>query len=166
MEAEEQVQGPGRSLEKIADAAAEAGTPGACSAGIRTRGLDATLGSGGPFTVFAPAEAAFAERVEIRLHDRLGPESRAEPPEVPTYHVPPGGWTAAEILRSRPARTGRGTGRRSASAATRCTSAARRPSRPTSPPTTASSTCSTPWRSPAEVRGHGVVGTSGLRRAD
>lgn len=59
--------------------------------------LASTLDSGGPFTVFAPTNAAFAKLPEDQLNALLQPENRDQLRSILTYHVVPGRVMAADI---------------------------------------------------------------------
>lgn len=56
-----------------------------------------TLKGAGPFTVFAPNDAAFARLPKGMLDDLLKPENKAKLASILTYHVMPGKFTAAEV---------------------------------------------------------------------
>lgn len=65
---------------------------------VQTAGLVETLSSEGPFTVFAPTDAAFADALAalgVTADDLLGREDLAE---ILTYHVVPGSVLAADVL--------------------------------------------------------------------
>ena len=59
-------------------------------AAVQAAGLVDTLKSDGPFTVFAPTNAAFAHLPRGTLDSLLRPENRAQLVNVLTYHVVPG----------------------------------------------------------------------------
>ncbi len=64
---------------------------------IQTAGLADTLGATGPFTVFAPDNAAF-EKVPAETRQRLAtPAGKADLIKLLTYHVVPGRLTAADL---------------------------------------------------------------------
>jgi uncharacterized surface protein with fasciclin (FAS1) repeats len=65
---------------------------------IQTAGMEQTLNGAGPFTVFAPNNAAF-EKVPAARRDALtSPEGRAELTRLLTYHVVPGRLSAASLI--------------------------------------------------------------------
>ena len=66
-------------------------------------GLVDTLSTGGPFTVFAPTDAAFAKVPKATL-DALG-KSPALLKSVLLYHVVPGRVTAADVVKLNSAKT-------------------------------------------------------------
>ena len=59
--------------------------------------LAGTLDSGGPFTVFAPTNAAFDKLPGGQLNALLQPENRDQLRSILTYHVVPGRVMAADI---------------------------------------------------------------------
>jgi uncharacterized surface protein with fasciclin (FAS1) repeats len=67
-------------------------------AAVKAAGLVATLKSAGPFTVFAPTNAAFAKLPAGTVDNLLKPENKATLTAVLTYHVLPGRYTAADIV--------------------------------------------------------------------
>ena len=64
---------------------------------LQAAGLMETLKGTGPFTVFAPNDAAFARLPKGMLDDLLKPENKASLASILTYHVMPGKFTAAEV---------------------------------------------------------------------
>lgn len=78
-------------------------------AAVKAAGLVDTLSGPGPFTVFAPTNAAFAKLPAGTVDTLLKPENRATLQSVLTYHVVPGRLTAADLM-SR-IRAGGGTAR-------------------------------------------------------
>jgi uncharacterized surface protein with fasciclin (FAS1) repeats len=86
----------------IVGVAVEAGSFTTLVAALKAAGLVETLQGKGPFTVFAPTDAAFAKlpkgTVEALLADK------AQLAAILTYHVVPGKVTAADVIRM-----GRGT---------------------------------------------------------
>lgn len=67
---------------------------------IKAAGLDTTLSGPGPFTVFAPTNAAFGRLAPGTVDTLLKPENKSSLVKVLTYHVVPGRISAAD-LRSR-----------------------------------------------------------------
>lgn len=57
---------------------------------LQTAGLVDTLKGPGPFTVFAPTDAAFAKLPAGTLEDLSKPENKAKLRSILTYHVVPG----------------------------------------------------------------------------
>lgn len=66
-------------------------------AAVQAAGLVETLSSEGPFTVFAPVNAAFAALPEGTVETLLMPENRDTLAAVLTYHVVPGALTGSEL---------------------------------------------------------------------
>lgn len=67
-------------------------------AAVKAAGLVDTLMSAGPFTVFAPTNAAFAKLPAGTVDTLLMPENKATLAKVLTYHVVPGRITAANLM--------------------------------------------------------------------
>jgi uncharacterized surface protein with fasciclin (FAS1) repeats len=72
---------------------------------IDAAGLTETLMTGGPFTIFAPTDEAFAALPEGTLEDLLKPENKDTLANILTYHVVPGKVMAYEVLKLRSATT-------------------------------------------------------------
>ena len=68
-------------------------------AAVKAAGLVDTLQGKGPFTVFAPVNAAFAALPAGTVETLLKPENKATLTKVLTYHVVPGRLTATELDR-------------------------------------------------------------------
>jgi uncharacterized surface protein with fasciclin (FAS1) repeats len=66
-------------------------------AAIKAAGLVETLSGAGPFTVFAPTNAAFAKLPAGTVESLLLPENKAKLVAVLTYHVVPAKVMAAEV---------------------------------------------------------------------
>jgi uncharacterized surface protein with fasciclin (FAS1) repeats len=64
---------------------------------VSTAELAETLQGEGPFTVFAPTNAAFEKLGDEQVQSLLEPENRDQLTEVLTYHVVPGTLTAADL---------------------------------------------------------------------
>ena len=67
-------------------------------AAVKAAGLVDTLASGGPFTVFAPTDAAFAKLPAGTVDGLLQPANRDQLRSVLTYHVVPGKVTSTELI--------------------------------------------------------------------
>ena len=67
-------------------------------AAVKAAGLVDTLASGGPFTVFAPTDAAFAKLPAGTVDTLLQPANRDQLRAVLTYHVVPGKVTSAQLV--------------------------------------------------------------------
>ncbi|MBX9817423.1 MAG: fasciclin domain-containing protein [Burkholderiaceae bacterium] len=66
-------------------------------AAVKVAGLVETLKSPGPFTVFAPVNAAFAALPAGTVDTLLKPENKGMLTTVLTYHVVAGKWDAAAL---------------------------------------------------------------------
>ncbi len=89
----------------IVDTAIAAGQFETLAAALDGAGLVATLKGQGPFTVFAPTDAAFAKLPAGTVDDLLRPENKAKLAAILTYHVVPGRVTAADAVRLKEAKT-------------------------------------------------------------
>jgi len=67
-------------------------------AAVKAAGLAETLSGPGPFTVFAPTNAAFNALPKGTVDTLMKPESKATLTKVLTYHVVPGTHTARELM--------------------------------------------------------------------
>jgi len=67
-------------------------------AAVQAAGLAETLMGAGPFTVFAPTNAAFAKLPAGTVDTLLQPANRSTLQSVLTYHVVPGRLTAADLM--------------------------------------------------------------------
>ena len=67
-------------------------------AAVKAAGLSDTLAGSGPFTIFAPTDAAFDKLPEGTVDLLLQPENRASLTKVLTYHVIPGRVTSSELV--------------------------------------------------------------------
>lgn len=84
-------------LHDIVDTAVAAGTFTTLVAAVTAADLGATLKGEGPFTVFAPNDAAFAKLPAGTVDDLVKPENKAKLAAILTYHVMPGKVMAADI---------------------------------------------------------------------
>ncbi len=67
---------------------------------VKAAGLVDTLAKGGPFTVFAPTDAAFAKLPAGVVGTLLQPANRDQLRSVLTYHVVPGKVGSAELVQA------------------------------------------------------------------
>ncbi len=67
-------------------------------AAVKAAGLVDTLSGAGPFTVFAPTNAAFAKLPAGTVETLVQPENKATLTSILTYHVVPGRLAAADIV--------------------------------------------------------------------
>jgi uncharacterized surface protein with fasciclin (FAS1) repeats len=74
----------------IVDTAVSAGSFNTLVAAVKAAGLVDVLKSDGPFTVFAPTDAAFAKLPAGTVESLLKPENKNKLVSVLTYHVVPG----------------------------------------------------------------------------
>jgi uncharacterized surface protein with fasciclin (FAS1) repeats len=65
---------------------------------VKAAGLVETLQGAGPFTVFAPTNAAFAKLPAGTVETLVQPQSKAMLTSVLTYHVVPGRYTAKDLM--------------------------------------------------------------------
>jgi uncharacterized surface protein with fasciclin (FAS1) repeats len=78
-------------------------------AAVKAAGLVDTLASGGPFTVFAPTDAAFAKLPAGTVDTLLKPANRDTLRAVLTYHVVPGKVGSAQLVEMIQSNGGRAT---------------------------------------------------------
>jgi uncharacterized surface protein with fasciclin (FAS1) repeats len=64
---------------------------------VKAAGLEKVLAGAGPYTVFAPTNAAFAKLPAGAAEGLMRPESKAALTGILTYHVVPGVVTAADL---------------------------------------------------------------------
>lgn len=93
--------GAGENIVQVAEANGSFKT---LTAALKAAGLDKTLASGGPYTVFAPTDAAFAALPEGTVEKLLKPENRALLVKILTYHVV-SGENLSTSLKSGPVKT-------------------------------------------------------------
>jgi len=67
---------------------------------IKATDLEDTLSYDGPFTVFAPSDAAFNRLSKYKLAELLHPENKKELQALMTYHIVAGNFSASKILRA------------------------------------------------------------------
>lgn len=82
----------------IVDTAVGAGEFTTLAAALEAAGLVSTLKGEGPFTVFAPTDAAFAKLPAGTVDNLLKPENKQQLVDILTYHVVPGKVTAADVV--------------------------------------------------------------------
>ncbi len=66
-------------------------------AAVKAAGLVDTLSGAGPFTVFAPTNAAFGKLPKGTVETLVKPENKATLTKILTYHVVPGRLEAADL---------------------------------------------------------------------
>ncbi len=84
-------------MKDIVDTAIAAGSFKTLAAAVTAAGLIETLKSAGPFTVFAPSDAAFAKLPAGTVADLVKPENKAKLTAILTLHVMPGKVMAADV---------------------------------------------------------------------
>ena len=89
----------------IVDTAVAAGEFKTLAAALEAADLVGTLKGDGPFTVFAPTDAAFAKLPEGTVESLLKPENRDRLVAILTYHVVPGKVKAADVVKLSEAKT-------------------------------------------------------------
>lgn len=91
------------SQKDIVDTAVAAGDFKTLASALQAAGLVETLKGAGPFTVFAPTDAAFAKIPKADLDALMADKARLT--KVLTYHVVPGKVMAADVAKLKQART-------------------------------------------------------------
>ena len=81
----------------IVDTAVAAGSFTTLVAAVTAAGLVDTLKSGGPFTVFAPSDDAFAALPAGTVDELVKPENKAKLTAILLLHVIPGKVMAADV---------------------------------------------------------------------
>src|SRR5215204_4416097 len=81
----------------IVDTATSNGSFTTLIAAVKAAGLVDTLKGPGPFTVFAPTDAAFKKLPAGTVENLLKPENKAQLTKVLTYHVVPGKVMASDL---------------------------------------------------------------------
>ena len=95
------------SSKDIVDTAVEAGSFKTLATALQAAGLVETLKGAGPYTVFAPTDAAFAKIPKADLDALL--KDKAALTKVLTYHVVPGEVMAADVVKLTQAKTVEGS---------------------------------------------------------
>jgi uncharacterized surface protein with fasciclin (FAS1) repeats len=92
----------------IVDTAVSAKMFNTLVAAVKAADLVSTLKSTGPFTVFAPTDAAFAKLPKGTVENLLKPENKDILVKILTYHVVPGKVTASDVVKLNSAKTAEG----------------------------------------------------------
>ena len=92
----------------IVDTAVGAGNFTTLVAAVQAAGLVETLKGEGPFTVFAPTDAAFAALPAGTVEDLLKPENKDKLVSILTYHVVPGKVMSGDLTEGMKAKTVQG----------------------------------------------------------
>ena len=93
----------------IIDVAVSAGQFETLAAALSAAGLVETLKGDGPFTVFAPTDAAFAKLPVGTVESLLKPENKDKLTAILTYHVVAGNVKAADVVKLKSATTVNGS---------------------------------------------------------
>ena len=99
----------GHGKKDIVDTAVGAGDFNTLVAAVQAAGLVETLKGDGPFTVFAPTDAAFAALPEGTVETLLKPENKDQLIAILTYHVVPGKVMSTDLQDDMMATTVQGT---------------------------------------------------------
>lgn len=86
-------------MKDIVETAIAAGTFKTLAAGLGAAGLVETLKGAGPFTVFAPSDAAFAKLPAGTVESLVAPAAKAKLTGILTYHVVAGKVHAADVMK-------------------------------------------------------------------
>ena len=89
----------------IVDTAVSAKSFNTLVAALKAAELVDVLRGDGPFTVFAPTDAAFAKLPAGTVENLLKPENKAKLQAILTYHVLAGRYMAADVLKMNSAKT-------------------------------------------------------------
>ena len=89
----------------IVDTAVAAGSFKTLAAALQAADLIDTLKGKGPFTVFAPTDAAFAKLPAGTVETLLKPENKAKLRAILTYHVVAGSVSSSEVVKLKSAKT-------------------------------------------------------------
>ena len=92
----------------IVDTAVAAGDFTTLVAAVQAAGLVDTLKGEGPFTVFAPTDAAFAALPEGTVNTLLKPENKDQLVSILTHHVVPGEVMSSDLTEGMSAATVQG----------------------------------------------------------
>jgi uncharacterized surface protein with fasciclin (FAS1) repeats len=88
----------------VVDTAIAAGSFKTLAKALDAAGLVTTLKGGGPFTVFAPTDEAFAKLPDGTLETLLKPENKEKLRRILTYHVVAGKVMASDVVKLQSAR--------------------------------------------------------------
>ncbi len=84
-------------LAELAQAAAKEGQFQTLTRAVEAAGLKEQLATPGPYTVFAPTDAAFAALPKDTLDNLLRPENKDQLVKLIAYHVVPGQITSSQL---------------------------------------------------------------------
>ena len=86
-----------RNLAELAQSAASQGQFQTLTRAVQAAGLNDQLTTPGPYTVFAPTDAAFAALPKATLDNLLKPENKQKLVKLLAYHVVPGQVTSSQL---------------------------------------------------------------------
>lgn len=89
----------------ILETAARAGQFKTLTTALLAAELDGALRGSGPFTVFAPSDAAFGKLPAGTLESLLQPENKSKLQDILKYHVIPGRVLAQDVVKERSTKT-------------------------------------------------------------
>jgi len=92
-------------MKDIVETAIAAGTFKTLATALGAAGLVQTLKGEGPFTVFAPNDAAFAKLPSGTVESLVAPAAKTKLTGILTYHVVAGKVLAAEVMKLHDAKT-------------------------------------------------------------
>jgi len=87
-----------KTASNIVETAVQAGDFNTLATALKAAGLIDVLSGEGPFTVFAPTDAAFAKLPEGTVESLLKQENRDQLVSILTYHVVPGMVKAKQVV--------------------------------------------------------------------
>lgn len=90
----------GAAAPTLAAAAAQTAELSTLLRALRAAGLEQTLAGPGPYTLFAPADAAFGKVPAAEVEAMMQPDRKAQLTSVITHHLVPGTVTAADLGRA------------------------------------------------------------------
>lgn len=96
---------PTPSANTVVDVAVNAGNFSTLVTALQAADLDAVLAGVGPFTVFAPTDAAFAQLPAGTVENLLLPENSAQLESILTFHVLAGRVQLSDVLTTTSATT-------------------------------------------------------------
>jgi uncharacterized surface protein with fasciclin (FAS1) repeats len=94
---------PTAATRSVLATATAAGSFNTFVAAVKTAGLTETLEGKGPFTIFAPTDAAFAKLPKAQLDALLKDQAKLK--AILTYHVLPGNFTSDQLVKLTSAKT-------------------------------------------------------------
>lgn len=97
--------GKTKANDDIVTTAVKAGAFKTLAAALKAANLVEALKGKGPFTVFAPTDAAFAKLPKGTVESLIKPENRGKLTKILTYHVVSGNIPAAKVVKLRGAKT-------------------------------------------------------------